>query len=100
MWDDVNMVKAITLVEQGTSVRSASERCGVPRSTLHDRVAGNVQQGTKPGPDLYLIIEEEELASFLIKCARIGYPHTQRQVLSLIQQILEHKGITVTVTNG
>ena len=98
MWNDVNMVKAITLVEQGMSIRCAAEKCGVPRSTLHDR---EIQQGTKSGPDPYLTMEEEEeLSSFLVKCAKIGYPHTQRQVLSLVQQIMEHKGITVTVTNG
>ena len=101
MWNDVNMVKAITLVEQGTSIRCAAEKCGVPRSTLHDRVTGKIQQGTKPGPDPYLTMEEEEeLASFLVKCARIGYPHTRKQVLSLVQQILEHKGMTVSVTSG
>ena len=101
MWNEVNMVKALTLVDQGASIRCAAEKCGVPRSTLHDRVSGKIQQGKKSGPDPYLTMEEEEeLANFLVKCAKIGYPHTQRQVLSLVQQILEHKGITVSVTSG
>ena len=101
MWNEVNMVKALTLVDQGASIRCAAEKCGVPRSTLHDRVSGKIQQGKKSGSDPYLTMEEEEeLASFLVKCAKIGYPHTQRQVLSLVQQILEHKGITVSVTSG
>ena len=101
MWNDVNMETAMTLVDQGTSYRSAALKCGVPRSTLHDRVSGKIQHGRKPGPDPYLTIEEEEeLASFLVKCAKIGYPHTQKQVLSLVQQMLEHKGITASVTSG
>ena len=49
MWNETNMVKAVTLVEQGTSVRCVAEKCGVPRSTLHDRVSGKIQQGTKSG---------------------------------------------------
>ena len=70
MWNDVNMVKAMTLVEQGASIRCAAERCGVPRSTLHDKVTGKIQQGTKSGPDPYPTMEEEEeLASFVVKCA-------------------------------
>ena len=78
MWNDVNMMKAITLVEQGTSIRYAAEKCGVPKSTLHDRVSGKIQQGKKSGPDSYLMMEgEEKLASFVVKCAKIGYPHTQ-----------------------
>ncbi len=39
-WDDVQMVKAMTAVEMGMSIRRASELHGVPRSTLHDRVSG------------------------------------------------------------
>ena len=100
-WNKVNMEKALTLVEEGTSVRCAAEKCGVPKSTLHDRVSGKVQHGTRSGPDPYLTVEEEEeLASFLIKCASIGYPHTRKHVLSLVQEILQHKGMTVSVTNG
>ena len=44
--------------------------------------------------------EEEELASFLVQTARIGYPHTRKQVFSLVQQILDDKGIQTTITNG
>ena len=101
MWNEVNMVKALTLVDQVASIRCAAEKCGVPRSTLHDRVSGKIQQGKKSGPDPYLTMEEEEeLTNFLVKCAKIGYPHTQRQVLSLVQQILEHRGVTVSATSG
>ena len=67
-WNSINMERALTLVDQGTSVRCVAEKCGVPKSTLHDRISGKVQQGTNSGPDPYLTVEEEEeLASFLIK---------------------------------
>ena len=40
----------------------------VPKSTLHDRISGNVTHGDKPGPDQLLSsAEEEELSNFLIE---------------------------------
>lgn len=40
-WDDIQMVKAMTSVEMGMSIRWASEVYRVPRSTLHDRISGD-----------------------------------------------------------
>ena len=41
----------------------------VPSSTLHDHISGKIQDGTKPGPDPYLnLAEEEEVVSFLLHC--------------------------------
>ena len=67
---------------------------GVPKSTLDDRVRGKVKHGTKPGPVPYLSMEEETFfVNFLIKCAKIGYPRTVSEVLGLVQQIFESKGL-------
>ena len=74
---------------------------GIPRSTLHDHVSGKVAYGAKCGPDPYLDLEEEEeLASFLIRSAEVGYPHTKIQTFALVQQMLDKKGIEANVTNG
>ena len=68
---------------------------GVPKSTLDDRVRGKVKHGTKPGPVLYLSMEEETFfANFLIKCAKIGYPRIVSEVLTLVQQTVSLKGFT------
>lgn len=51
---------------------------GVPKSTSHDYVSGKVRFGTRPGSTPYLSRgEEEELASFLVQVARIGYPRSK-----------------------
>ena len=50
-----------------------------------------------PGPKHQ---EEEELASFILQIARIGYPRTKAQILALVQQIIENKGIKAIVSNG
>ena len=47
---------------------------GIPKSTLHDRISGNVTHGDKPGPDQLLSpAEEEELSNFLVEVAQAGY---------------------------
>ena len=95
------MQNAIKAVELGDSIRHAAEMFNVPRSTLHNKVTGKTDVDVKPGPDPYLTFEEEEeLASFLIQTAKIGYPHTKNQVLALVQQIVDSKGIDTTVING
>ena len=78
-WSDVAMQKAITAIEQeGVSLRQAAGMYEIPQSTLHDHVTGQVEHGALPGPSPYLTREEEEeLVAFLIRCAGIGYPHTQ-----------------------
>ena len=96
------MKRANAAVEgEGISVRRASELYHVPRSTLHERISGRVKHGVKPGPSALLTLEEEEeLVGFLIKCARIGYPHTRKQVMALVQSIARGKGIETTVSEG
>ena len=100
-WDEARLMNAMTAVEQGVSLRRAAEMYRVPKSTLYDHVSGKVAFGARSGPDPYLSIEEEEeLFSFLIQVAKIGYPHTKKQVLALVQRMLASKGIASTVSNG
>uniref|UniRef100_A0A1X7V595 HTH psq-type domain-containing protein n=1 Tax=Amphimedon queenslandica TaxID=400682 RepID=A0A1X7V595_AMPQE len=62
----------------------ASEKYSVPKSTLHDRVMGKTDFEARPGPSYYLSFKnEEELACFFIKTAKIGYPCRKRQVKEL-----------------
>ena len=101
LWDDVSLMNAMAEVENGTSIRRAGEMFNIPPSTLHDHVTGRISHGARSGPTPYLSNEEEEeLASFLIQTAKIGYPHTKAQVLSIVQHIIDKKGIISTVTNG
>lgn len=93
-------MNAMLAVELGVSLRRASEMYCIPKSTLYDHFSGKVAFGAHSGPDPYLSVEEEELGNFLIQVARIGYPHTKKQVLALVQQMLSRKGINATVSNG
>ena len=82
------------VLASGQSVRLAAQLHGVPKTTLSDRVTGKVLHGTKSGPPPYLTwTEEEELVSFLLGCAGIGYPRTRKDVLAIVQDVIDSKGI-------
>ena len=99
-WEDISMQKAVAAVETtGLSIRKASELYNVPKSSLHDRVTGKVKVNAKPGRDPYLTSgEEAELVNFIINCSKVGYGHTRKQILSLVQSIINDKGIEMTVS--
>ena len=100
-WNSESIEKALKEVELGMPIRQAYEIFSVPKSSLHDRVSGKVDCKARSGPTPYLSFEEEEeLASFLIQTAKIGYPHAKKQVLDLVQRIVEGKGIETTLSNG
>ena len=72
---------ALDKVRSGESVLRAAKLHGVPKSILHDRVSGRVLHGHKPGPDPYLsVVEEKEIADFLVTVAKAGYRKTRQQV--------------------
>ena len=89
------------VVKQNFSIRRAAEEFGIPRSTLHDRVSGRVLPGCCSSPPKYLSSEEEdELAQFLQTCAEIGYARTRQQVMLIVQQVVDKKGLHVKVSSG
>ena len=101
LWDELSMQKAAVAVEDGMSLRKAAEMFQVPKSTLYDRVTGKVKFGARSGPDPYLTNEEEEeLLNFLLKCSDIGYSHSRKQVISIVQQVVDGKRIQTVVSNG
>ena len=103
-WDEDQMPRALeAVIVDHMSVRQASLRFNVPKSTLGDRVCGRVLPGTVSGLPKYLSAEEEnELVRFLIQCFTIGYPKTRQNVVCLVQSILESRGtyIATDVTGG
>ena len=101
LWSDESLQKAVAAVEKGEdSIRHAANEYGLPHSTLHDHISGKVQYGAKPGHDPYLTAEEEEeVINFLLN-AHVGYPHTRKQIMALVQDIVDRKGIKTTISCG
>ncbi len=94
-WDNESMLRAIEAVQKGEmGVNRAALECGVPRTTLKDRLSGRVQHGTKPGPVSYLTQEEEkELVDFLVNCSSMGFGKTRGEVFQIVKAICERKGV-------
>ena len=101
-WSQDGMTKALDAVSRKEmSIREAAERFNVPKSTLGDRASGRIQHGATSGPNKYLTSsEEKELTSFIIRCASIGFPKTRHEVISLVQNIVDSKGIDTLVSSG
>ena len=47
------MINAMETVKKGSSIKRAAEEYAVPRTTLQDRVLGNVEHEKKPGPAIF-----------------------------------------------
>ena len=100
-WNDTQLQKACQDVYKGQAVRRVALNYGIPKSTLHDRISGKVTLGAKSGPPSYLSAEEEdELVSFLNGCSSIGYARSKKQTITLVQRVVESKGLNVKVSDG
>lgn len=78
-WSDISMIKAMSAVENGMTIRQACLRFNVPKSSLHDRVSGKVLHGSRPGPQSYLttIIPHNRRGMGIRQFShQIGYDHS------------------------
>lgn len=96
-----NIERAYEAIKLGSSVRRAALQYSVPKSTLSDRVTGKVKFGSHSGPPRYLTdAEEQELTSFIVRCASIGCAKTKKEFISIVELILASKGKQVIISNG
>lgn len=73
----------------------------VSASMLRDRLSGRVKNGANPGPVPYLTSDEEdELATFLDSSIGNGVRNTKREVIVIVQHVLEIKGRNTNSFNG
>ncbi|KAJ8306058.1 hypothetical protein KUTeg_016603 [Tegillarca granosa] len=90
-----DMSKAYLLVkDKGVSVESAARKCGVPVTTLKDRVRGRINIETiKSGPSpLFSLDEELNFFNHINIMAEIGYGYTRRETLNLASDYAVHLG--------
>ena len=87
------LIRAAAAVNEGKyTLREASIKYSAQKSMLWDRVSGKVAFGAVSGPERYLNdTEEEQLVKFLIGAAKIGFPRSKKQVLSIVQATLAKK---------
>ena len=88
-WTEEQITKAMELAQSGVMSRNrAAEACGVPKSTLKDRLSGCVEHGCCPDPKPYLKPDEEgELTTYLLTAASIGLGKTRHEVMRIAEGI-------------
>lgn len=93
-WTEQEMTDAMKAVKDGKlNITAAARNHGVPRTTLHDRIKGNVLHGAKPGPKPYLTMNEKtKLAEFIIKTA-VGCGKTRSEVMAITENVACEKGV-------
>jgi len=96
------MLKAIEAVHSGAmGFNRAVRTYGVPASTSKDRLSGQVKHGANPSPVPYLMSDEEdELTTFLVQALEMGSGKTKREMIVIVQHILEKKGRSTDSFHG
>ena len=83
------------------STHCTREEHGVPRSTLQDKASGKRSVDANTGSHCRLLRDEESrLADFVCGCASIGYAKSRKEVLAIVQQIINSRGAKTEVTKG
>ena len=96
-WTQQQMERAVTAVlNEGSSILRAALECGVPKSSLGDRISGRVLVDAT----FNIPVSEGrgELVTFLSRCACIGYAKSRKEVLVLVQCVLDRRGLKKLVT--
>ena len=82
---DKRIENAIKDVAEGSSIRKAATKWGVPRSTLQDKCSGRTKR-MRCGPLPFITkAEEERLATWLIERAKRGLGLTVAEFLDLFK---------------
>ena len=93
LWQDDAMTRTMDAVFTGVmGINRPALEYGVPPTTLKDRVAGRVVHGTKMGAKPHLTYrQQQELVSFLMNSAKMGYGKTRKDVLNIVHTTLIRK---------
>jgi hypothetical protein len=92
-YNDEDLVEAVKAVkEEGISLRAASERYNVPKSTIKDRMSET--HGTKMGrPPILSPDEEKMLVERLKILGTWGFPLTKMDFCHFVKAYLDKKGV-------
>ena len=91
-WSEEAMLGTLNAVSEGMGVNRAALQFEIPKTTLKDRVAGRVKQGSKSGRKPYLTSDEEmELVNYINTCFKIGYPKTRIDIMGIVFKTLQER---------
>jgi len=94
-WTEEQIKRTLEEFKKGKPmIGKIAQKYKVPKTTLHDRISGQVKHGTKPGPQPYLQANEEEvLVDHSIKVPKVGYGKARKQVNMIVETVAKEKGL-------
>lgn len=73
-WTSENLRAALTAIDEGASIRQASLRFSIPRSTLQDRIKNrNTERAVLGRKSVFTIEQEKELVAEIINLSKTFY---------------------------
>lgn len=102
-YSEESLKTAIKDIRDGlTSIKGASKKYGVPRSTIQDRIHGRIAEGArKMGPPTILSSAEElRLVKWCHDLAKSGFPLKIDDLLNTVQCIIKEDGRNTPFLNG
>ena len=92
-YSEEDVQAAVQEMKAGMSARAASERYGIPRSTLLDRCAG-VHSAKQGRPTVLKEEEEAVIVEMLLLLGEWGFPFTSEDLRHFVKSYLDKKGAT------
>ena len=93
-WTNEQMEAAMKSILDGRlSAIKAADLHGVTRTMLKDRLSGQVDYGTNPGPKIYLTADEEGKLCRHLCVSNMGLWKTQHDVTCLDEMHVKNKGL-------
>lgn len=89
-----SLLTAIEEVNNGSSVKSAAKRHGIPRVTLLYKVQGKLPVGKRMGPKSIFTEEQEDLlVKWVFHLAKVGFPVTKDIFMGSVAKLARKLGI-------
>ena len=100
-WSDEEIIKALTAIRAGKSIRQTSLQTGIPKSTLQAKITGNRPIGKKTGPSSILKADEEtSLVTWIMHRSKLGFPITRTQLINSVAHLIKQLNRKNPFTNG
>lgn len=97
-YSENDVFEAMAEVEQGSSIRVAARKWGVPKATLQDRIRGVKSQRELTATLQKLSLTQEDgLEAWILAQEALGFPPTHREIVYILGQVLHVFGQPTTL---
>ena len=84
-----DVLRALTAISKGSSIKKAGKTYNIPASTLQDKVRGKYRLGKSRGRDPFLSEKDEEsLVKWCKVCLKRGVPAHKNDLLNTVQRMM------------